>query len=95
MINRAPLAMGTWKYSVHTDRLNVVVNGGYEGKTLIEVIDARTEYLKTKCNLTCGFSILVKLIDTEKDLSVHVHTDVNTLRNMKMTTAARLRCCIS
>ena len=70
-INLSPLAE-SWKCSVHEDGPSFVASGEYEAKSLKEVLESNLGYLGTKHN---ELPILIKFIDSDKDLSVQVHPD--------------------
>lgn len=71
-IEMSPLAE-TWECSTHPDGPSYVVNGGFEGKSLAEVIRLHPEYLGTRHEGKTELPILIKFIDAKKDLSVQVH----------------------
>ena len=65
-----------WMLSCHKDGENTVENGGFEGKTLNEVIEiCGREILGKNGRRFDFFPILIKLIDAKDDLSVQVHPD--------------------
>ncbi len=73
-IDLEPLAE-TWECSTHPDGLSTVASGEFQGQTLRDVLRQHPEYLGTHPKSTDGLPILIKLIDTKKDLSVQVHPD--------------------
>ena len=70
-IDLTPLAE-TWECSVHPDGPSYVANGTYKGKTLAEVLKVHPEYLGIKVE-NGELPVLIKFIDTRKDLSVQIH----------------------
>lgn len=72
-IDLDPLAE-TWECSAHPDGPSLILNGEFEGRTLLEVLKEHPEFLGTK--VTDGeLPVLVKFIDAGKKLSVQVHPD--------------------
>ena len=67
-IDLTPLAE-TWECSVHSDGVSYVANGTYKRKTLAEAMKIYPEYLGTKVE-NGELSVLVKFINTKKDLFV-------------------------
>ncbi|MBE6828014.1 MAG: class I mannose-6-phosphate isomerase [Ruminococcaceae bacterium] len=65
-----------WMLSCHKDGENTVENGGFEGKTLNEVIEiCGREILGKNGRRFDFFPILIKLIDAKDNLSIQVHPD--------------------
>lgn len=78
-IELIPLAE-TWECSTHPDGLSKIANGKFKGMSLAEVLKRHPEYLGTKVARTdtgnqAELPILIKFIDTKKDLSIQVHPD--------------------
>ncbi|MCD7864399.1 MAG: class I mannose-6-phosphate isomerase [Lachnospiraceae bacterium] len=69
-----PLAE-TWECSTHPDGPSTVASGVFQGRTLLDILHEHPEYLGTHPKSEDGLPILIKLIDTKKDLSVQVHPD--------------------
>lgn len=62
----------SWEISCHPEGISVVSNGEYKGTSLIEIIKAHRREILGDLD---SFSLLIKLIDAEKRLSVQVHPD--------------------
>lgn len=77
-----PLAEA-WMLSCHPDGLSTLANGPYAGRTLAEYLAAAgPAALGSSCAQFDRFPLLIKLLDTEKLLSVQVHpTDDYALKN--------------
>lgn len=73
-IDLEPLAE-TWECSVHPDGLSTVTGGEYDGKSLQSVLAGHPEYLGSRIGQNDEFPLLVKLIDSGRDLSIQVHPD--------------------
>lgn len=71
-INLTPLAE-SWECSTHPDGVSIVNSGEYKGKLLTEVLNSHPEYLGTRNSASAMLPILIKFIDTQKDLSIQVH----------------------
>lgn len=66
----------SWLVSFHKDGPSVILNGPYEGMTLIEYLSKVTPVvLGTKGSSFQEFPILVKFLDAKQDLSIQVHPD--------------------
>ena len=70
----SPLAE-TWECSTHPDGPSFARGGGFDGRTLAEILRAHPEYLGTRHAGETGLPILVKFIDARENLSVQVHPD--------------------
>lgn len=67
-------AAEAWLLSCHNDGPSFVLNGKYEGKTLIEAVNAMGKAcLGTHCENIEDFPVLIKIIDARDKLSVQVH----------------------
>jgi len=71
-IDLTPLAE-TWECSTHPDGPSYVASGKHKGKSLIDVLKKRPQYLGTHPRTKGELPILIKFIDAKKDLSVQVH----------------------
>jgi len=64
----------SWELSCHPNGQSTVFGGTYDGKTLSYVIKSNgKEILGSNCKDFEDFPILIKLIDSNQDLSVQVH----------------------
>ncbi len=61
-----------WVLSVHNDGKSVVANGEFQGKTLKEILEKNKSFIGE--NLS-EMSVMIKLIDAQKNLSIQVHPD--------------------
>ena len=61
-----------WSLSAHKEGETLIENGPYQGKTLNEIFLSNPELFNSSCK---EFPLMVKLIQTEADLSVQVHPD--------------------
>lgn len=69
-------AAEAWLLSCHKDGPSFVTGGKYDGKTLIEVIEAEgKDVLGTNNKDMADFPVLIKIIDACDKLSVQVHPD--------------------
>lgn len=71
-IAMSPLAE-TWECSTHPDGPSYVVGGEFDGMELSEVVRNHPEYLGERHKGKNELPILIKFIDTKKDLSIQVH----------------------
>lgn len=71
-IDKSPLAE-TWECSTHPDGPSYVVNGEYDGESLIDVLKNHPEFLGKRIKTEGELPILIKFIDAKNDLSVQVH----------------------
>lgn len=60
----------SWELTVRKDAVNTIENGTYSGKTLDEYITENPDSAAFE-----KFPLLIKIIDAEDRLSVHVHPD--------------------
>lgn len=66
----------SWELSTHPDGPSIVATGEFEGKTLLEYVQANGKgVLGTACSLENDIPILIKFIDAKQDLSIQVHPD--------------------
>ncbi len=66
----------SWELTDHKSGSNIIENGEFKGKSLIEIINIYGDKITgTNCNKFSYFPILVKLIDARDDLSIQVHPD--------------------
>ena len=72
-IKVSPLAE-TWECSVHPDGISVVGNGEYKGQ-LLSVLLTKYPQMLGKHASGRKLPVIVKLIDSNKDLSIQVHPD--------------------
>ncbi|WP_372795452.1 type I phosphomannose isomerase catalytic subunit [Pontiella sp.] len=63
----------SWEVSTHPDGESVVVNGGFSGKTLSDVLKVAGADVLGSYVQGGDFPLLIKLIDAAKPLSVQVH----------------------
>lgn len=69
----SPLAEA-WVLSCHPDGPSVLMDGPYAGRTLAEYInEAGKEAQGTNCRRFENFPVLIKLIDSDQNLSIQVH----------------------
>ena len=69
-----------WELSFHPDGLTLISSGEYKGKLLKDVVTPKD--LGTSVSKFPFFPLLIKLIDSEQDLSVQVHpSDHYALKN--------------
>lgn len=73
-IDMSPLAE-TWECSTHPDGESIVASGEYEGWTLGDVLKKCPGYLGSHPRTSGELPILIKFIDSKKNLSVQVHPD--------------------
>ena len=71
-----------WALSCHPDGRCRVKNGGYEGKTLAEVLSQHRDWMGAHAANFSRFPVMVKLIDCERGTSVHVHPDDEYAENL-------------
>lgn len=71
-IDLSPLAE-TWECSTHPDGPSFVSGGEFDGMELAEALRTHPEYLGERHRGETTLPILIKFIDTKKDLSVQVH----------------------
>ena len=63
-----------WMLSCHPDGASKIVGGDFDGKTLIDYINANgREVLGENCRRFRDFPLLIKFIDAHDDLSIQVH----------------------
>lgn len=62
----------SWDVACHRNGMSIVKNGKYKGKSLKELIDLKKEEL-LGCDVDDEFPLLVKLINSNKKLSIQVH----------------------
>jgi len=66
----------SWELSCHPNGKSTITNGALKGKTLDIVMEGDvTANLGSNCEGLTKFPLLIKLIDTQTDLSVQVHPD--------------------
>lgn len=71
-----------WELSCHKDGPSYIVNGGFNGLTLQELIDKNPSMAGKKASNFQFFPILIKLIDAKTNLSIQVHpSDEYALKN--------------
>lgn len=68
-----------WELSLHKDGESIVANEKFALKKLSEVIDK--SHYGTNCDKFTNFPVLIKLIDTNENLSIQVHPSDDALKN--------------
>lgn len=63
----------SWECSTHPEGLSIIGSGELRGFSLAEIIDKYPEILGTKLEKNKELPILIKLIDSNQQLSVQVH----------------------
>ena len=78
-IHKAIWGREEWLVSAHPSSPNVIANGEYAGKTLLELVEeCGEEFIGTRARDTKRFPLLVKIIDAHDSLSVQVHPNEKT-----------------
>lgn len=66
----------SWEVCCHRNGKSVVLNGGFKGRTLEElIVDYKSQILGKRGSKYSTFPLLVKLLDANDKLSVQVHPD--------------------
>lgn len=73
-IDIQPLAE-TWECSTHSEGINIIASGFFQGRLLSEILQEHPEYLGTHPRTKGELPVLIKMIDAREDLSVQVHPD--------------------
>jgi len=74
----------TWELSAHQDGPSTIMNGDFQGKTLIEYIQmAGKKVLGTDCEKFEDFPVLIKFIDAKDKLSIQVHPNNEQAKEME------------
>ena len=82
-IDIMPLAE-TWECSTHPDGVSTICSGKFKGELLSNILKEHPYLLGKHCEELKELPILVKLIDSQKNLSIQVHPDddyANTMEN--------------